>query len=253
MPLRGPLGRDRMGFKTKKGVPCYKDGSPLSTSEAQNLKKHTLIAVRVAMILARLHACGIPFGYETPERCENQASMLHHDEYATLLALPGVKHKVGVQCPFGAESSKPTSWVYYKVDLDAMPTVCEHKVKVWFNVNNSTAIASRHKPIVGKAHYVPAEERDGYAHKPTNIKQVMGNFVCDKWKEFMHDGYETPWNSSKAAKYPDLLNKLLADEIIKAVEAKPTPSPVILPRTDDCQEPNFKRADTSRDLSLIHI
>ena len=56
----------------------------------------------------------------------------------------------------------------------------------------------------------------------------------------MHDGYETPWNSAKAAKYPDLLNKLLADEIIKAVEAKPTPSPVILPRTDDCQEPNFK-------------
>ena len=104
-PLRGPRGRDRIGFKTKKGVPCYKDGSPLSTSEAQNLKKHTLIAVRVAAILARLHACGIPFGYETPQRCENQASMLHHDEYVSLLALPGVKHKVGVQCSFGAESS----------------------------------------------------------------------------------------------------------------------------------------------------
>ena len=93
--------------------------------------------------------------------------MLHLNEYIKLLAIPGVQHKVGVQCPFGAESSKPTSWVYYGVDLGTMPTACEHPKRLWFSVKDGTAVTKRHKPTTGTTEYIRAvTSQDGLVVKP---------------------------------------------------------------------------------------
>ena len=62
------------------------------------------------------------FIYETPAHRPGEVSMLTLDEYVALLELPGVKHVVGAQCPFGGLAAKLTSWVYNIVDLSDMPT-----------------------------------------------------------------------------------------------------------------------------------
>ena len=104
-PLRGVDGKQ---LKVYPAGPCK--GQPLSPADVELVRAHTLVAIRVAKVLAALHVRGLPFIYETPEEAPNQVSMLHLEEYVRLLALPGVKHVVGVQCTFEADSAKPTSW-----------------------------------------------------------------------------------------------------------------------------------------------
>ena len=110
-PVRGIEGRDRYGLKVYGTRVTSAPKQPLSREDKENVRYHTLVAVRVAFILDLCWTQTIPFGHETPERCAGQVSMLHLDEYIALLARPGVKHKVGFQCPFDGVSAKPTSWV----------------------------------------------------------------------------------------------------------------------------------------------
>ena len=110
-PIRGTPGKERYKLKH------YAGGTPLSKEDVDKLKLHNLVSIRVAHILALCWEQRIPFGFETPECCPNQASMLHLDEYAALLKKDAVKHIVGVQCAFGAATSKPTSWVHYNFRL----------------------------------------------------------------------------------------------------------------------------------------
>ena len=109
-PLRGVHGKERNRLDT------YPDGRPFTKEDAEKVKKNTLVAIRVAHILALCWERGIPFGYETPQQFPKQVSMLNHDEYQDLLGKQGVEHTVGLQCPFGAQSAKPTSWVTYLID-----------------------------------------------------------------------------------------------------------------------------------------
>ena len=88
-PLRSVSGPDRYGYKSN------------SPAEQEKVKLHNLISVRVARILDLLTDRLIPWIFEAPACFENQVSVLHLDEYVRLLAKPGVKHRKGVQCPFG--------------------------------------------------------------------------------------------------------------------------------------------------------
>ena len=81
----------------------------------------------------------IPWIFEAPACHGNQVSVLHLDEYVLLLSKPGAKHKKGVQWPFEALSSKPTSWVYFMVDLEDMPSVCPHPMRKWYCASTVTA------------------------------------------------------------------------------------------------------------------
>ena len=95
-PIRGTEGKERYQLKH------YAGGTPLSKKDVDKLKLHNLVSIRVAHILALCWEQRIPCGFETPECCLNQVSMLDLDEYAVLLKKDVVKHIVGVQCPFGA-------------------------------------------------------------------------------------------------------------------------------------------------------
>ena len=106
--------------------------------------------------------------------------MLHLDEYVDLLTLPGVHHTVGVQCAFEAESSKPTSWVYFKANLDDMPAKCKHGKRIWFSANDGSAVSKRHKPTTGTTEYLPAVINEaGYPVKPPQALEAskrLGRF-----------------------------------------------------------------------------
>jgi hypothetical protein len=80
-------------------------------------------------------------------------SVLNLDEYMALMALTGVRLAKGVQCPFGAASSKPTAWVCYLVDFSDMPSVCNHIKQRWFNQDTGAAVNKAHMPTAGKTRF----------------------------------------------------------------------------------------------------
>lgn len=77
--------------------------------------------VRVVEAVDLLATRNVPFICETPAIYEGQASMGRLDEFKAVFRLLGVKHTIGMKCPFGALSSKPTSWIYLTVDFNDMP------------------------------------------------------------------------------------------------------------------------------------
>ena len=129
--------------------------------------------------------------------------MAHLDEYAALLKKDGVQHTIGVQCPFGALSSKPTSWIFYRMDLEGMPTKCEHVKRTWHNNRTGKITFSRHMPTAGKdTHSLTAQSPPAFGVR---------------WVTPWDDEEASPYVSESLAAYPDLLNKFIVSKIIKAV------------------------------------
>ncbi len=95
----------------------------ISIKQKEMVRMHNLIAVRCATALTMVSLAGGVFVYETPALEEGEVSMLRLDEYGSLMALPDVRHMVGIQCSFSSLSSKPTSWVTRGVTFDDMPLV----------------------------------------------------------------------------------------------------------------------------------
>ena len=111
-PVRGVSGSDRYGLKSN------------SIKQQENVRIHTLVALRVAQALDLLTEMRAPWIFETPAIHSGQVSMGHLDERVALMKKLAVKHKIGLQCPFGASSSKPVSWIHYLMGLVDMPTTC---------------------------------------------------------------------------------------------------------------------------------
>ena len=137
------------------------------------------MAVRVAAALDLLTVLRIPWLFETPAIHAGQVSMAHLDEFSALLKMDGVQHMIGVQCPFGAQSSKPTSWIYYRKLLEGMPTKCEHQKRTWHNDRGGVVTFSRHMPTAG---------RDTHSLTPQSPMQFGIRRV-------------TPWDSEQSSPY----------------------------------------------------
>ena len=190
-PLRTVSGPERYGIKSN------------NIEQAEKVRIHTLMAVRVAQALGLLTVLRIPWLYETPAIHAGQVSMAHLDEYVALLKMDGVQHTIGLQCPFGAPSSKPTSWIYHRMELDGMPTKCEQIKRTWVNDRTGAITFSRHMPTVGKdTHSLTSQTSTSFG-----VRRV------------------TPWNTEEGppyvseglSAYPDLLNRFITAKITKAI------------------------------------
>lgn len=131
--LRDLSGRGRYGKST------------LTQQQDKRVNEHNLHSVRVAEILDRFIFRGCPWILERPGVPDSQVSVLALDEFAALLGLTGVARTDGVQCPFGALSPRPTTWVHWAVYMSDMPSVCPHEMRTWFNQTDGSAIARRHR------------------------------------------------------------------------------------------------------------
>ena len=89
-PLRAVDGPERYGITTN------------NAEQKEKVRIHTLMAVGVAAALDLLTELRIPWLFETPAIHAGQVSMAHLDEFRALLKMEGVKHTIGMQCPFGA-------------------------------------------------------------------------------------------------------------------------------------------------------
>ena len=190
-PLRTATGPERYGIKTN------------NIEQAEKVRIHTLMAVRVAQALDLLTELRIPWLYETPAIHAGQVSMAHLDEYVALLKKDGVQHTIGLQCPFGGPSPKPTSWIFYRMELDGMPTKCEHVKRTWHNNRTGAITFSRHMPTAGKdTHSLTAQSSTSFG-----VRRVT------PWDSEV----TSPYVSESLAAYPDLLNRFIVAKISKAI------------------------------------
>jgi hypothetical protein len=199
-PVRGVAGACRYGLPG------------LSVANKELVRKHNIISIRVAELLHIFTELQCPWIFENPAAVAGEVSILNLDEYQRLLSAPSVHHVIGIQCTFGAISSKPTSWVSCRIMLDDMPHKCPHSKRMWFNDRTGVGTAARHRPTAGT---------DTYSSTQT-VRTAPGLFVP-----------RAPFVSAKLAAYPDLLNRYLVAKLSAAINVLPKqslkrPSPVIL-------------------------
>ena len=89
----------------------------LAPAQSEKVRMHTLVSLRVAEALNLFLVRKLPWLFEAPKASEKEVSVYNLDEYKNLLKQPGVVRTTGVQCPFGARSSKPTDWMHYGMSL----------------------------------------------------------------------------------------------------------------------------------------
>ena len=102
----------------------------------RNLPPDLQKEVRSANILAdhAVEACeicisrGLPCALEKPWPLDDRPSLLLLPRAQRLLAHPSVHSANGHQCSYGAITTKPTTWVYYAVNLEAFnQSRCNHQ------------------------------------------------------------------------------------------------------------------------------
>ena len=151
------------------------------------------MALRVAQALDLLTILRIPWLFETPAIHSGQVSMGHVDEYVAPLGKVGVKHIIGLQCPFGALFAKPTSWIHYGMELEGMPQVCNHQKRSWRNDRIGAVTFAKHMPTPGRDTHRLTER----APMEYGVRRVA------PWSK---EG-ESPYVSESLSAYPELLNE----------------------------------------------
>ena len=117
-------------------------------------KSMILICIRGARILQLFMDHGKPFMFETVAfKYVGQTSVFNLDEYIALRSNKDVTLHNAVQCPYGALSSKLTSWLFYKLDVANMPAVCTCPRVAWFSNKNNYMIYAKHPPTYGDITY----------------------------------------------------------------------------------------------------
>lgn len=148
----------------------------LTPSQKEQVRTANLLAARSAEAATLLHGLGKGFVIENPERWSAQSpSIWALDEMQRVAALPGVRMLHFDQCTVGAPARKPTTLMYYRLDLRRLQARCNHPVREWTNPDGST-----HRG----------------AHPRTVQRQENGQ-----------------WATKALAAYPAQLNRILAEAL----------------------------------------
>ena len=91
----------------------------------------TFYAFKTAEAATVAHSRGIPFAIENPEPWEGHISMFVLPGFVALASLPGVQAVNFDQCTVGAEATKPTRALYYKVPLSSLQKRRRHSKQWW--------------------------------------------------------------------------------------------------------------------------
>ena len=148
----------------------------LTPAQKEQVRTANLLAARSAEAATLLHRLGKSFIIENLERWSPQSpSIWALEEMQKVAALPGVRTLHFDQCMVGAPARKPTTLLYYRLDLRRLQARCNHPVREWTNPDGST-----HRG----------------AHPRTVQRQVNGQ-----------------WATKALAAYPAQLNKILAEAL----------------------------------------
>ena len=164
--------------------------SSLTLQQHEQVRIGTFYALKTAEAATAAHNRGIPWAIENPEPWEGHISMWLLPEFMALASLPGVQTVNFDQCTIGAETTKPTRVLYFKVPLDSLHKRCQHPKRWW-----------EYQDFSGKS------QRRWGAHPPLA-------------RRVREDG--TPATAA-AAVYPGELNRALAGALALAVGTPVTP------------------------------
>ena len=105
--------------------------SSLTLQQHEQVRLGTFYALKTTEAATEAHSRGIPFAIENPEPWEGHLSMFVLPEIMALASLPGVQAVNFDQCMVGAETTKPTRVLYYKVPLSSLQKRCHHPKRWW--------------------------------------------------------------------------------------------------------------------------
>ena len=120
--------------------------------------------------------------------------------------------------PVLGPAPKPTSWVYFMVDLEDMPSSCPHPMRRWHcDIDTHLTTLARHPPSKGTAKY---------SLRPFSAlqKRAQPRLVLPEGKRY---------SSARMAAYPDLLNRYLVAKIQMAVYSAPRVANIRVQATTD--------------------
>ena len=152
-PLRGSEGTDRYGF-------CN-----LPKHHAEQVRKHNLLAIRTAKATQAMINLERIAVVEQPAVREGEVSMLLLDEFVQLRK--HMEHTKSVQCAFGADATKLTSWLTYGVKFTDMTAACQHAPRDWYEEGTGTKITKPHPPARGRRRFFSTISEALNAIKPT--------------------------------------------------------------------------------------
>ena len=138
-PLRGSEGTNRYGF-------CN-----LQKHHAEQVRKHNLLAMRTAKATQAMINLQRIAVVEQPAVREGEVSMFLLDEFEQLLK--HMEHTRSVQCAFGADATKLTSWLTFGVTFKDMTATCQHAPRDWYEEGTGTKITRPHPPARGRRRF----------------------------------------------------------------------------------------------------
>ena len=127
--------------------------SQLPPRQFEQVRLGTDFAPQSARFLREAHGLGVGFVIETREPRPGIVSVFTLPEFLALSELGGVRTTAFDQCRFGAESSKPTALLYYRVDLSHLTLRCNHNPiqRQWQDWHGRWTSGFRaHLPLAGR-------------------------------------------------------------------------------------------------------
>ena len=146
----GPPGpRPLRDLKHPYGLPK----TSLTIQEQQEVRLGSYFALKSAAFCKLMYEHNLPFGLENPRPRKGIVSMFDLSEFVSLAALRGVSTVDFDQCPYGAETAKPTRVIFSEVDLTVLFAQCNHEPRewTWKDWHGRTVTARRpHPPLAGR-------------------------------------------------------------------------------------------------------
>ncbi len=131
----------------------HPDGSPITVKQLEEARIGTYFALKSAEMATVAHSAQVGFAIENPEPSDGHISLFVLPEFVTLADLPGVRTVDFDQCPFEAETAKPTRILYYGADLSGLVGRCNH-TKQWHSFQDWKGYTqhqfSAHPPLAGR-------------------------------------------------------------------------------------------------------
>ena len=173
----------------------YTASNLLYQEEKEQVRLGTLLAHRMAQALQIIHSQNKPGWVETPHQRPGKPSVFKLPHYQSLMQLPHVTISKLAQCPLGAPTEKLTDIICLLMSISS-PDSCTHPQHWWRMPWNGEWHWGAHPPLRGKQWMVPS-----WDWKPG----------MRRWRE-----PQGPYLTRGAAAYPSAMNKLIADEWVRA-------------------------------------
>ena len=122
----------------------------LSTQELDQLLTANILVKKSYTAIAYQNRAKKSWGLENPKHSDDKPQLLMMPEIKILAGLRGVRHADFDQCRTGLETTKPTRFLYKRMDLSKLDGLrCDHERRVLSRPDGSTYTAA-HESVVQK-------------------------------------------------------------------------------------------------------